>query len=73
VDPIMNRFVSNLPASFPVAAGEVRLRGAVVEIDEITGRALSITRLDEPGPAMPTTSEPESKVDVEQAPSPEQT
>src|ERR1700723_2725381 len=32
VDPIMNRFISNLPASFPVAGGEVRLRGALIEI-----------------------------------------
>ena len=34
IEPIMNRFVSNLPASFPVAAGKVRLRGALIEIDE---------------------------------------
>ena len=51
VEPIMNRFVSNLPASFPVAAGEVRLHGALIEIDEKTGRALRIIRVDEPGPA----------------------
>jgi len=49
VDPIVNRFVSNLPAPFPVAAGEVRLRGALIEIDETTGRATRITRLDEAG------------------------
>ena len=51
VDPIVNRFVSNLPAPFPVAAGEVRLRGALIEIDETTGRATRITRLDEAGPS----------------------
>ena len=73
IEPIMNRFVSNLPASFPVAAGEVRLRGALIEIDETTGRALRITRVDEPGPAEPSTPEPEPKIDVEQAPTPEQT
>src|SRR3954464_13835794 len=39
VEPIVNRFISNLPALFPVAGGEVRLRGAVVQIDETTGRA----------------------------------
>jgi 2',3'-cyclic-nucleotide 2'-phosphodiesterase len=72
IEPIMNRFVSNLPASFPVAAGEVRLHGALVEIDEKTGRALKISRLDEPGPAQGTT-EPEPKIDIEQAPTPEQT
>src|SRR5207302_8460716 len=50
VEPIVQRFISNLPTSFPVAAGEVRLRGAVIEIDESTGRALRIVRLDEPWP-----------------------
>src|SRR5215217_2828475 len=50
VDPILSRFISNLPTSFPVAGGEVRLRGAVVQIDETTGRATSITRVDEAVP-----------------------
>jgi metallophosphoesterase (TIGR00282 family) len=73
IDPIMNRFISNLPASFPVADGEVRLRGALIEIDESNGRAVRITRLDEPGPVETASSEPEPKIDVEQASSPEQT
>lgn len=47
VDPIVNRFISNLPAPFPVAKGEVRLCGAVVGIDETTGRAVSIERITE--------------------------
>src|SRR6184192_502156 len=47
VEPIVQRFMSNLPAQFPVATGEVRLRGALVEIDEGTGRALRISRVDE--------------------------
>lgn len=72
VEPIMNRFVSNLPASFPVAAGEVRLHGALIEIDEKNGRALKITRVDEPGPDQ-LAPEPEPKFDVEQSSSPEQT
>src|SRR5881227_1525712 len=72
VEPIMRRFVSNLPASFPVAAGEVRLRGALIEIDETTGRALRITRVDEPGPAQ-SSNEPEPKIDNEQSPYPEPT
>ena len=63
--------MSNLPASFPVAAGEVRLHGALIQIDEKTGRALRITRVDEPGPAQQS-SEPEAKVEIEQAPIPEQ-
>jgi 2',3'-cyclic-nucleotide 2'-phosphodiesterase len=73
IDPIMNRFISNLPASFPVAGGEVRLRGALIEIDESTGRAVRITRVDEPGLSVTAPSEPEPKIDIEQTPSPEQT
>src|SRR5690349_22759989 len=65
IEPIMRRFVTNLPASFPVAAGEVRLHGALVQIDEKTGRALRISRVDEPGPAQQV-SEPEPKLDLEQ-------
>jgi 2',3'-cyclic-nucleotide 2'-phosphodiesterase len=72
INPIMNRFASNLPASFPVAAGEVRLRGAMVDIDETTGRAVRIARVDEPGPPQ-SSSEPEPKVDIEQTSTPEQT
>ena len=47
VDPIVNRFLSNLPALFPVARGDVRLCGALISIDEATGRALSISRVNE--------------------------
>lgn len=73
IEPIMNRFVSNLPAPFPVAGGEVRLRGALIEIDETTGRALRITRVDEPGPNQSASPEAEPKIDNEQTPSPKQT
>jgi len=73
IEPIMNRFISNLPASFPVAAGEVRLRGALIEIDESSGRALRITRVDEAGPTQTVLSKSEPAIDVEQPPSPEQT
>src|SRR2546421_725443 len=72
VEPIMSRFVSNMPASFPVAAGEVRLRGALIEIDEKSGRAARIMRVDEPGPAQPS-SDPEPRIDNEQSSNAEQT
>jgi 2',3'-cyclic-nucleotide 2'-phosphodiesterase len=48
---VIGRFISNLPAAFPVAQGKTRLRGVLVEIDETTGRASRIARVDEPGPA----------------------
>ncbi len=51
IESVLMRFISNLPAVFPIAAGEVRLRGVLVEIDEKSGRALAIRRVDEPGPA----------------------
>jgi calcineurin-like phosphoesterase len=73
IDPILNRFISNLPASFPVAGGEVRLRGALIEIDETTGRTVRIMRVDERGPSKPAPVEPEPKTDIEHAHSPEQT
>src|ERR1700716_1126904 len=65
IDPILNRFISNLPASFPVAGGEVRMRGALIEIDETNGRALRIRRVDEAGPSKAAAPEPEPKIDIE--------
>ncbi len=69
IEPIVNRFMSNLPAPFPVAGGEVRLRGAIIDIDETTGRALRIVRVDEPGPPRP--GEPEAKIDIDTPAAPE--
>lgn len=65
IEPIMSRFISNMPASFPVAAGEVRLRGALIEIDETTGRAGRIQRVDEAGPLETTAPEPEPRIDID--------
>lgn len=72
IEPIMNRFISNLPASFPVAAGEVRLHGVLIDIDGKTGRASRIIRVDEAGPSQTVLSKSEAAIDLEQAPSPEQ-
>jgi metallophosphoesterase (TIGR00282 family) len=53
IEPIVNRFIVNMPAPFPVAKGEVRLRGALIEADETSGRALRIVRVDELAPSPP--------------------
>ena len=45
IDPIISRFVTNLPTMFPVAKGPVELSGAIIDIDETTGRATCIQRL----------------------------
>lgn len=65
IDPIVKRFISNLPSAFPVAKGEVRLRGVLIEIDETSGRAVHISRLDEPGPSQTPPPDPEPKIDIE--------
>ena len=44
IEPIVNRFITNLPATFPVAKGPVALHGALIDIDETTGKALKIER-----------------------------
>ena len=46
-EPIIKRFLDSLPVAFPVASGPVRLCGALVEIDESTGRATAIERVSE--------------------------
>ena len=48
IEPIIRRFLTNLPQRFDVAKGRVALQGAVVEIDAATGQALSIRRLSSP-------------------------
>ncbi len=65
VEPIVQRFVSNLPAQFPVASGEVRLRGALVEIDEGSGRATGINRIDEVASSSARESESEATLENE--------
>ena len=47
IDAIVRRFTTSLPVPFPIARGEVRLHGAIVEIAPETGRARSIRRLAE--------------------------
>lgn len=45
--PIIERFLTSRPAVFPVARGPVKVMGAMIEIDETTGRALKIERVAE--------------------------
>ncbi|MEO7932689.1 MAG: TIGR00282 family metallophosphoesterase [Chthoniobacterales bacterium] len=44
IGPIVSRFITNMPVNFPVAEGEVRLHGMLVDIDETTGHALAVSR-----------------------------
>jgi 2',3'-cyclic-nucleotide 2'-phosphodiesterase len=47
-DKVLKRFLLQTPSSFEVAKRDVRLAGAVIDIDETTGKARSIKRLLEP-------------------------
>ncbi len=45
IEPIIKRFLTNMPQRFEVAKERVLLQGAVIEIDDSSGRAISIQRL----------------------------
>ena len=51
IGPIIQRFLTNMPQRFGVARERVLLQGALVEIDDTTGRAVSIQRVSEALPA----------------------
>lgn len=50
IEPILKRFMTGLPVKFQPAETPSWLHGALIEIDHLTGRALSIQRVQE-GPA----------------------
>jgi metallophosphoesterase (TIGR00282 family) len=50
IEPVIKRFLTNTPQRFAVAKDRVFLQGAIVEIDDATGRALRIQRVSEPAP-----------------------
>jgi metallophosphoesterase (TIGR00282 family) len=50
VDKVLHRFLLQTKSSFEVAKRDVRLAGAVIDVDEATGKARSIERLLIPDP-----------------------
>lgn len=50
-EPIIERFLTNLPQRFDVAKGNVLLQGVLLEIDESTGKTVKIVRVSEPLPS----------------------
>ena len=50
IEPVIQRFCTNTPQKFGVASGRILLQGALVRIDDKSGRALAITRVSEPVP-----------------------
>lgn len=51
IAPIIERFIKNTPQRFNVAKDRILLQGAVIEVDDATGRALFIQRVSEPASA----------------------
>ncbi|MDP3979987.1 MAG: TIGR00282 family metallophosphoesterase [Chlamydiota bacterium] len=45
IDSVIYKFRTQTPTRFPVAKKDVRLCGVIIEIDEQTGKAVSITRV----------------------------
>jgi 2',3'-cyclic-nucleotide 2'-phosphodiesterase len=46
-EPVVRRFLTAMPQRFEVAKGNVLLQGALIEVDETTGKALKIQRVSE--------------------------
>lgn len=47
IEPVIRRFLTGMPQRFEVAKNQVVLHGAVVDVEETTGRALAIQRIAE--------------------------
>jgi len=44
---VMGKFITGMPSKFEIAEGNVALEGALIDVDEATGRARKITRVRE--------------------------
>ncbi len=47
IEPVIKRFVTNMPQRFEVAKNKITLHGAVVTVDESNGKATAIERVSE--------------------------
>ncbi|MDA7510539.1 TIGR00282 family metallophosphoesterase [bacterium] len=48
IAPIVKRFLTNQPQRFGVAKQRIYLKGALLDIDELTGKCRSVSRVSEP-------------------------
>jgi calcineurin-like phosphoesterase len=46
-DEALHRFLMNTPKKLEVAKRDIRMSGAMIEVDETSGRAVSISRIHE--------------------------
>jgi len=46
-EPVLQRFLTQMPTRFDLASGTVLVQGGIVDVDEASGRATAIRRLRE--------------------------
>jgi metallophosphoesterase (TIGR00282 family) len=46
-EQIIEKFVTGMPIRFELGTGDIRLQGVIVEIDDKTGKGISIERVNE--------------------------
>jgi len=68
IHPIIQRFMTSMPSSFPVAKGGVTLHGILVDIDTVSGKATSIRRVIEPYAPEPVSVDEDHRVHREEEP-----
>jgi hypothetical protein len=47
IKPVLEKFLTGMPQRFEVARNQIRLHGAVIRIDDASGKAVSIQRVSE--------------------------
>ena len=47
IEPVIKRFLTSQPQRFEVAKERVLLQGAVIEVEDVSGKAVNITRISE--------------------------
>jgi metallophosphoesterase (TIGR00282 family) len=47
IEPVIRRFITNMPQRFEVAKNRVMLHGVVIDIDQASGKAVNIQRVSE--------------------------
>jgi len=45
VAPVLQKMIEQIPARFDVAEGDIRMSGIIVNVEESTGKALNIERV----------------------------
>jgi metallophosphoesterase (TIGR00282 family) len=47
IEPVLKRFITGMPQRFEVARNNIKLHGAIIRVDDATGKAMSIQRVAE--------------------------